>query len=372
MVLLLLASCSQGSESPKPPGGAGGAAKPPARKARVTVATATARDIVAVVEASGSIEASEEISIPAQVTGVIDSVSFKEGAVVDEKTVLVEIDLEKFRLAVARAKAECDHADAQTVLMQTLYDNRLKLFEEGKRLKKEWLTEEQMAQWSADLAKAKADVARATVDQDLAKRELARAQVRSPIAGLINRKLVSKGEYVRVDTIVATILNVTPMHVRFSVPEIEASRLVKDQEVEFAVRSVPDQVFKAKLFYLNQKADASTRTTECKAEILGDASKLRPGFFATVTVTVKAGQRKGIVVPERAVLPTERGFVVFRLNGTKAVQVVVKLGLRTKDGIEIVEGIAEGAQVAVDGATAVRDGMDVEVVTEPPRGGESK
>jgi multidrug efflux system membrane fusion protein len=184
-LLLALVGCSPGVEVPK------SAPKPPVRKAKVTIAAAVECDIVSAVQAAGSIEASEEISIPAQVTGVLDSVAFKEGDVVDVSKVLAEIDLERFALAVTRATAELDRAKAQAELAETLYTNRLKLYEEGKKREKEWLTEEQMAQWRADLAKAKADVSRVTADLDLAKRDLKRASVRSPIAGIINRKLVS-------------------------------------------------------------------------------------------------------------------------------------------------------------------------------------
>jgi RND family efflux transporter MFP subunit len=295
------------------------------------------------------------------VNGIVDAVHFKEGDLVDDKKVLVEIDVEKFRLSVARAEAELARFQAQETLARTLHDNRLKLYEEGRKREKEWVTEEQMAQWRADLAKAKADVARATADVDLAKREHARSQVRSPIAGLLNRKSVAKGEYVKVDTIIATILNVSTLHVRFSVPELEASRLTIGQEVEFRSRSASETLFKAKLFYMGQKADVSTRALECKAEIAGDP-KLRPGFFAEVTL--KTGARQGVVIPERCVLPSDRGFLAYVVVEGKAKQKLVKLGLRTKDGVEVTDGLAAGDKVAADGAASLKDGMEVDVVTE--------
>jgi multidrug efflux system membrane fusion protein len=331
-------------------------------KPRVTTVTAAAREIEYAIEASGSIQASEEISIPASVSGIVDRVTFKEGDAVTPETVLVEIEVEKFKLGEDRAKAEHERAQAQATLAETLYTNRLKLSEEGKKQNKEYVTAEQMATWRADLEKAKAEVGRTRAELELARRDHRNARVRSPIEGLLNAKLVSKGEFVRPETIVATILNISPLHVRFTVPELEASRLRHGQMLSFAVRSAPGRAFAARLFWLSQKADPITRSVECKAEVQGRDEALRAGTFAQVTLIT--GRHKGLAVPERAVLPTERGFVLFVLDGTKARSVLVRLGLRLDGLVEIAEGLKEGDRVVVDGALTLRDGLEVEVVDD--------
>ena len=332
------------------------------RKARVTAAPVAVRDIEYRVDAPGTLVASEEIAIPAAVSGLVDAVHFKEGDQVGPDTVLAEIEPEKFRLAEARARADWDRARAQAELTETLYANRLKLQEEGRKQKREFVTEEQMATWKADLEKARAEAARMHADLELARRDHRNARVRSPILGIINSKGISRGEYVKAETVVATILNVTPLHVRFAVPELEASRLRQDQEVRFSVRSAPGRVFSARLFWLSQKADPVTRTVEGKAEVLESDDVLRAGTYAEVRMTT--AKQPGLVVPERAVLPTERGFTVFVLDGSTAKARRVKLGLRLEGSVEVVEGLKPGETIVVDGALTMRDGAVVEVVPE--------
>jgi multidrug efflux system membrane fusion protein len=359
LILALAAAVScQKREQPKP----GGAHL---RKPKVILAEAALREIEYTVEAVGSLEAAEEISIPARVSGPLDAVHFKEGDAVNEKTVLAEIEVEKYSLGAERAQAEFDRARAQDALAETVYKNRLTLYEEGKKQKKEWVTEEQMATWKADFEKAKADLERTRVDLELARRSHRDARVTSPIAGLINRKLVSKGEFVKPETIVATILNVSTLRVRFTVPEVEASRLRTGQEVQFSVQSAPGLRFKARIFFMSQKADPVTRAVDCMAEVLDRNEMLRAGTFASVRAVT--GKQKSILIPERAVLPSEKGFLVLVLNSSCVKSRVVKLGLRVGGDVEVTEGLSAGDRVVADGGAGLTDGKEVEVVEGGPK-----
>jgi hypothetical protein len=67
------------------------------------------------------------------------------------------------------------------------------------------------------------------------------------------------------------------------------------------------------------------------------------------------------------VLPSDHGFLVYVIDGGRAAQKVVRLGLRTTDGVEVTEGLTAGQKVAADGAAALKNGSDVDVVTEPPK-----
>jgi membrane fusion protein (multidrug efflux system)/multidrug efflux system membrane fusion protein len=357
VLLVLLASACKPPEQPRPAGAH-------LRKPRVTASEVARRPVEYVVEATGTIEAAEEISIPARVAGILDAVSFKEGDAVTPDTVLAEIEVDRHRLGEERARAELDRARAQATLSDTVYKNRLALYEEGKKQKKEWVTEEQMATWRADLEKAKADLKRSEVDLELARKNHQDARVRAPLAGVVNRKLVSRGEYVKGETVVATMLNVSTLHVRFTVTEVQAARLRPGQDIEFGVRTAPGASFKARLFYMSQKADAATRTVECKAEVTAPSEALRAGTFAAVKAVT--GRQESIVVPERAVLPTERGFMILVLEESRVRHRPVRLGLRVPGGVEVTEGLETGVRIVSDGGSGLRDGLEVEIAGPPP------
>jgi multidrug efflux pump subunit AcrA (membrane-fusion protein) len=102
---------------------------------------------------------------------------------------------------------------------------------------------------------------------------------------------------------------------------------------------------------------------ECLARVDNPGGVLKPGFFAEIRADVES-HRGAVVVPERAVLSTDRGFVVFEVVDGKAVERRVALGLRTKDGgIEIASGLKPDAQVVTDGGDVLRDGAPVQVVS---------
>jgi membrane fusion protein (multidrug efflux system) len=357
LLALGLASCKP-PEQPRPAGNYG-------PRPRVTAAVAAAKDIEYAVEAPGSLEAAEEISIPARLSGTLDRVNFQEGDRVTEATLLAEIELDLHRLGEELAAAEVQRAAAGAELAATVYQNRLALQEEGRKQKKEWVTAEQMATWKADLDRSRAELARARVQLELARKAHRDARLHPPIAGIINRKLVSKGEYVKPETVVATMLNISSLHLRFTVTELEASRLRTGQEASFTLQSAPGRSFKARIFHLGQKADAFTRSVEAKALVEGQDDSFRAGLYASVRVVTE--RLRSVIVPERAVVPSQLGFSVHVLDADGLVSTrPVKLGLRVPGGVEIVEGVAAGERVAVDGAPVLRNGMTVDVAGEAP------
>ncbi len=89
---------------------------------------------------------------------------------------------------------------------------------------------------------------------------------------------------------------------------------------------------------------------------------LRPGFFAEVSLATKT-RAAALVVPEGAVLASERGFVVYAVESGTARQRQVRIGLRTGDGaVEILSGLAAGEQIVTEGSDRLADGIAVHAV----------
>src|SRR5205814_9387145 len=118
--------------------------------------------------------------------------------------------------------------------------------------------------------------------------------------------------------------------------------------------------------HLSPQANVQTRTVECLALVENRDTMLKPGFFATVRAVV-AMHEKAVVVPDSAILPTERGFVAFVVKDGKAVQRSVRPGLFVREGVvEILEGLLPGETLVVTGTAALADGMDVSVKESSP------
>jgi multidrug efflux pump subunit AcrA (membrane-fusion protein) len=155
--LALLASCS-GSNANDPPAqkpassSARGSTPVGARKVPVVVETVSVHPVTYPIQAVGSLLAEEIVRVPARVRGVVDQIAFNEGRSVGPGTVLARIDIERYRLALARSEANWQQAEAQTRQVEAALDKRraLRAKDPG------WVSEEELSNFTAQLDQAKA------------------------------------------------------------------------------------------------------------------------------------------------------------------------------------------------------------------------
>lgn len=348
----LLAGCSAGGDpGPKTAGPAA-----PSRVARVATSPVAVRDVTYTVEAVGSIEATEEVRVVAGVEGVVTSLRFREGDTVDPSTVLATIDPERYRVEAERAKANFEKIEAQHRQAMSDLERREELSRQATPL----ISQEEVERARQDAERLRASVAEARAQYDLARQDQERSIVRPLLAGIINSKSVVLGQHVESKDVLATLVDIRLLDVRFRVSEQESTRIRDGMEIRFSTASRPGREFRAPVFHVSSTADPATRMVECLARIRNAEGLLKPGFFAEVKADVES-HLKAIVIPERAVRPTERGFVVFEVADGKAIERQVSLGLRTKDGgVEILSGLGPSAVVVTDGGDILKDGAAVE------------
>ncbi len=326
------------------------------RKFAVIVEAAQVKDVAYRIDSVGTLEAEEDVRIPARVDGAVSRVSFQEGDRVTSLKVLVEIDPERYQLEVARAQANLLKVRAEVDDAEQAYRQRESLRAQDPG----WVTQEELRKLQTALEAAKAEVSRVEVDLSLAKKQLSDSRVRAPFAGIINSKTVSTGEYVKSETVVATIARVETLKLRFSVPEVDAGRVQTEQDVQFTVRAMPEKIFKGKVFFISTNADPETRMVEMKAHVQNSDLLLRPGYFASVTLETSV-HKSAIMLPEEAVIPTEDGFVSYVVKDGTAYQKKIEIGQRSRGEVEVLKGIEKGELIVVRGGHSLSDGMPVEM-----------
>jgi multidrug efflux system membrane fusion protein len=372
------------------------------RAYRVSTTTVAARPMVYSVDAIGSLEALQVVVVPARVEGALDRLDFDVGSVVTTDTVLAVVDERRYSLVVllakaavaesesaakqaeaaaasaaartARAKAQLDDAEADLARWKALQAKNAGFVTEEKILSMEATAtslraglDEMVAGEGEALARVHETTAaiesrRAAVA--IATKNVEDTRVRPPIAGIVEKRHVSAGQYVKVGDPVATLVDVSKLRLRFTVGESESVQLKIGQTVTFRVKAFADREFKAELFHVDAVADPTTRMVECLATVAEPGSGLRPGFFAEVTAPA-AHVGDSVIVPEAALLATEKGFVAYAVVDGKAAQRPVSLGLHTKTGqVEILTGLTVGEILVVNGAQSLQPGVPVEVVYE--------
>jgi membrane fusion protein, multidrug efflux system len=354
------ASCSKKAESAGPggkaadtPGGGGrGAIEFP-----VEVAPVEARSVEYAVSAVGSVEAFERVEITARVPGAIDRIHFSEGSVVGPTTVLVEIEPERYRLAVRSAQATLEKAQAAEAEARTGLSRREAVNTKNPSLVKE----EELDSWRTRVSTALAEIAQARSALDLAQLNLREAFVRPPAAGVIQTRNVQTGQYVQPGATLATLVRREPLLLRFQVPEQDASRLHPGMRARFNVRE-SDRQYTALLTHVAAAAESTSRMVAVTAQVDDPRrADLRPGSFAQATVPI-GPSAESPVIPQTAVRPSERGFLAYVVEGDVARERELSLGLRTADGrVEVRSGVKPGEQLVVRGGEALRDGAKVKV-----------
>lgn len=321
----------------------------------VRAARVTARDVVYNVKALGSLEAEELIQITAEVSGAAKEVAFQAGDNVSADKVLVRIDPQRYQLEAERADAEHRRAIADWKRAESDYQRRIQLAK-GQLVAVEELTRSQQ-----ETERLAADAAASDAALKIARQNVERSAVRAPRPGQINTRTIETGQFVKVGDLIATVVDPRRLRLRFKVSESESAKAQVGQLVGFRIGSLGEREFSARVYHVSRVADPASRQVEVLAWA-ENPGVLRPGFFAEVTLAT--GENKSaLVVPESAVQASERGFVVFVVEGGKAKERPIQLGLRTGNGsVEIVSGLREGDTIVTEGSDRLADGIEVEPV----------
>ena len=360
--LLLAAACS--SKSDGETGGKGsreGSGQARSVEFPVEVEKVTARPVEYTVSAVGSVEAFERVEVTSRVPGAVEKVHFAEGSLVNPGTVLVEIEPERYRLAVRSARAAVEKQQAAHAEAEAGLARRVAVNEKNPALVKE----EDLDTWRTRVRTAAAEVAQARSVLDLAELNLREAYVRAPVPGLIQTRNVQTGQYVQPGAVLATLVRREPLLLRFQVPEPEAARLRPGMRARFKVGDVAGE-YSAGITHVAASADQASRMVAVTARV-DDPKRdaLRPGAFAQVTVPI-GGAAAAPVVPETAVRPSEKGFLGYVVEANVARERILTLGMRTADGrVEVRAGVRPGELIVIRGAEALRDGAAVRVSTAP-------
>jgi len=352
--LLVFAGCSKKAESAgKGGGGRGGAPL----EFPVEVAPVESRPVEYTVSAVGSVEAFERVEITSRIPGAVERVHFSEGNVVGPGSLLVEIEPERYRLAVRSARATLEKAQASEAEAMTGLKRREMVNAQNPALVKE----EDLDAWRTRVSTARAEVAQARSGLGLAELNLREAFVRAPAAGVIQTRNIQTGQYVQPGATLATLVRREPLLLRFQVPEQDAARIRPSMRARFTVRDSSRQ-YTALLTHVAAAADSTSRMVAITAQVDDkERGSLRPGSFAQVTVPV-GSTVESPVIPQVAVRPSERGFLAFVVEGDVAHERELQLGLSTDDGrVEVKSGVKAGEKLVVRGAEALRDGAKVRV-----------
>ncbi len=325
----------------------------------VQIQDAVKRPLKPFIESIGTLNPFEEVTVSAEIEGVIRSVKVEEGSQVSKGMLLAAIDDSDYSLEVKRAEATLRQAEA------TLENTKLEFKRKDALYKEELVTKQQYDDVTTRLSLAEAEVERAKASLSLAKLKLSKTKIISPLACVIKEKRVSAGDFVRNGTPMFVIIQPNPLKLRFTVPEKDVGRLKTNQEVMLRVDGFAETEFKGRVNIVFPNVEEKTRTLQVEALVPNNNGLLKPGLFAKV-ILYTAGERDTIVVPVTALLYEAEKVRVFVTEGDRAKERVVKLGSKYGELMEIIDGVKAGEKVVFMGQQNLSEGAKVSVQHATP------
>ncbi|GLS84285.1 efflux RND transporter periplasmic adaptor subunit [Paraferrimonas haliotis] len=290
------------------------------------------------VEALGTAKAKESVTITSKVTEKVDSLAFDDGDMVAKGQLLLTLRQDEQQAMVKEAKIQlADH---------------IREFQRIDSL----VTNQTIAELERDRLQTLIDTARAKLSQ--AQAELSERSIKAPFAGRLGLRQVSLGSLVSTGQSITNLDDISIIKLDFSVPERFLGDLQPGKKVEATTVAYPDDVFHGIVRSIESRIDPVTRAVMIRAEINNEDGRLLPGMLMKVRLI--NAEHQTLVVPESAIIPNQADHFVYLVDDSGMVtRQQVKIGIRQRGVVELVDGVEEGQQVVIRGAMKVRMGQKV-------------
>jgi membrane fusion protein, multidrug efflux system len=337
----------------RPAGTAGDdAGRPPVAVETGRVATT---ELELAVEVVGALSARSAAEVRSEYSGTVAEVHVTQWVQVKKGTPLARLDGREAEAALQSARAARLQAEVGAQRAAREGERTDKLAEAG------LATRQAVDEAHTAEEAARAQVAAAQAQLDMAETRLAKAVLRAPIDGVVSERNVDVGNYVENmgnPTPLFRIVDARVLELTASVPSARMAELAVGQPLQFTTDALPGQAFTGKVSFINPAADPASRTVKVKAEVPNEAGTLKPGLF--VQGRVVTGHRAGVLVVPRSALASwdtvARTGAVFVLEGGVARRRAVQTGAISGDAVEVLGGLSAGDEVVTRGGFNLRDG----------------
>lgn len=292
------------------------------------------------IDVTGTIDANEKVNLASETAGGITGIYFKEGSHVEKGQLLVKVYNQDLIASLKQNEYQV------TLAKQNEYRNKI-------LLEKEAISKQE---YDTSLTSLQTLLAQG----DVIKAQIAKTEVRAPFSGTIGLRNVSPGGFLAPGTTIASLVNIDPAKITFSVPERYLQLIKTGDKISFGVESSREK-FVAKVYAIEPAIDLSSRTITVRAQAANPKGVLKAGGFAKINLTLDEIP-KTIMIPTQCVIPDLKSSIVYVAHNGQAVAKPVQTDLRTDTKIQVIKGLSPGDSVIVTGIIQMRPKAPLKIV----------
>jgi Cu(I)/Ag(I) efflux system membrane fusion protein len=182
-------------------------------------------------------------------------------------------------------------------------------------------------------------------------------EITATSSGIVTARRVNNGDYVSQGSVLYDVSDLSRVWVQFDAYESDLSFLKKGGKIEFTIQALPGSAYSGTIAFIDPFIDPVNRVAKVRVEIGNPGGKLKPGMFATGVVNANLVEfNNKLVIPRSAVLWTGKRSVVYvKQPGEEPIFHLreVELGPALRNSFVIVAGLADGEEIATEGAFSV-------------------
>lgn len=313
---------------------------------KAEIGTVVRQNLIEPLTVRGSVMAmpNQDVRIAAIVAGRIESLPVAEGDAVKAGQIVAQIDARPLADQRRQAVAAVDQAKAALENARLNLTRTESLFQKGVAAGKE-VEDARALRLTTEAALEQANAA-----LDLADQQLTRANVRSPIDGVVVHRLVAVGEHVDGTSAqpVVEVANLGQVEVAANIPADHLGEVRVGQPAAITSDAYGDRTFTGQVMAIAPAVDPATNTVLARIRVGNAGGLLKVGLFAQVRITL--GERRNVLtVPPSAISRGDDDVAVYVVEKDTATRTKVTLGLETPDAVEILSGVTEGRKVLLSG-----------------------